>query len=119
MKQLSPKCILFLCLAIAGLIGTWYYNIQFMLTEEDSGLMNYIAQTKTTFPAKSFSFDLLIVLLAFFVWYIPEAIRLKIKHWWVFIILSYGVALAFAFPLFLFFRERKLLAINEENKGVL
>ncbi|MEZ5003099.1 MAG: DUF2834 domain-containing protein [Chitinophagales bacterium] len=105
----TTKQIIYLLLAAAGLVGTWYFNIKFFTTADDPSLLNYIAQTRTTFPAKSFNIDLLICLLTFFAWYIPEAIKLKMKNWWVFIILSYGIAFAFAFPLFLFFRERKML----------
>jgi hypothetical protein len=108
----NKKQFLYLALAAAGLIGTWYFNIKFFTTAEDPSMLNYFAQTRTTFPAKSFNIDLLICLLTFFVWYIPEAIKLKMKHWWVFIVLSYGIAFAFAFPLFLFFRERKLQAVQ-------
>ena len=105
---MTLKQALFLLLSIAGLIGTWYYNIQFFITAEDTSMLNYIAQTKTTFPAKSFNFDLLIGVGAFLLWYIPEARKLKMKLWWVFIPLTFLIAFAFAFPLFLFFRERAL-----------
>jgi len=99
---------LFFLLALFGLCYTWYFNIQFYLTEDDTSLLNYIAQTKTTFPARSFSADLLVVVFTFFVWYIPEAIKLKIKYWWIFIPLTFLVAIAFAFPLFLFIRQLKI-----------
>lgn len=105
---MTVKQGLLLLLSIIGLIGTWYYNIQFFQTAEDSSMLNYLAQTKTTFPAKSFNFDLLVAVLAFLVWYIPEARKLKMKHWWVFIPLTFFIAFAFAFPLFLFFREKAL-----------
>jgi hypothetical protein len=98
----------YLSLSIIGLVGTWYFNIQFYTTESDTSLLNFIAQTQTTFPAKSINIDLLICLITFFVWYIPEAFRLKMKYWWVFLVLSFTVAFAFSFPLFLFFRDRKM-----------
>ncbi|MEO9804124.1 MAG: DUF2834 domain-containing protein [Reichenbachiella sp.] len=98
----------FLLLAVLGLCYTWYYNIQFYLNEENTSIVNYLAQTKTTFPARSFSADLLVVVFTFFVWYIPEAIKLRMKHWWVFIPLTFLVAIAFAFPLFLYFRAAKM-----------
>ncbi len=50
---------LFLLLAILGLCYTWYFNIRFYINAENTSLINYIAQTKTTFPAKSFNADLL------------------------------------------------------------
>lgn len=103
---------IFLLLAILGVCYTWYFNIQFYITEENTSILNYIAQTKTTFPARSFSADLMVVVLTFFVWYIPEAIKLKMKYWWVFIPLTFLVAIAFSFPLFLYLRACKLEKIN-------
>ncbi len=103
---------IFLLLAIAGICYTWYFNIQFYLTVEDTSILNYIAQTKTTFPAKSYSADLLVVVITFFVWYIPEAIKLKIKYWWVLIPLTFLAAIAFTLPFFLYLRQSKLDKLN-------
>ncbi len=98
----------YLLLAILGVCYTWYFNIQFYQTEENTSILNFIAQTKTTFPAKSFSADLTVVVLTFFAWYIPESLKLKIKYWWVLIPLTFLVAIAFTFPLFLYLRANKL-----------
>ena len=99
---------LYLFLALVGICYTWYFNLQFFLTENNTSLMNFLAQTKTTFPARSFSADLIVVVFTFLAWYIPEAIKLKMKHWWVFIPLTFLIAVAFAFPLFLYFRAVKM-----------
>ncbi len=107
---------IFLLLAILGVSYTWYFNIQFYITEENTSILNYIAQTKTTFPARSFSADLLVVVITFFVWYIPEAIKLKIKHWWTLIPLTFLVAIAFTFPLFLYLRQCKIEKLNSSHK---
>jgi hypothetical protein len=48
------------------------------------------------------------VAATFLIWMVYEARKLKIRHWWVFIPLTFLVALAFSFPLFLFFRERRI-----------
>ncbi len=109
---MKRKKYVFLILAILGVCYTWYFNIQFYMTAEDTSLLNYIAQTKTTFPARSFSADLLVVVLTFFAWYIPESLRLKIKYWWVLIPLTFLVAIAFTFPLFLYMRQSKLDQLN-------
>ncbi len=99
---------LYLAIAILGLVSTGYYNLQFFQTASDTSVTNFIRLATTTYPAQSIGVDILVVVLAFFAWYIPEAIRLKMKHWWIFIPLTFMVAIAFAFPLFLYFRERKL-----------
>ncbi len=100
--------VVFLILAIVGVGATWYYNTLFYLEVDDTSISNFIALTKTTLPAKSINADIAVVAMAFLIWMVYEARRLQMKHWWVFIPLTFFVALAFSFPLFLFFRERKL-----------
>ena len=106
---------IYLLLSILGICWTWYFNIQFYVTEENTSILNYIAQTKTTFPARSFSADLMVVVFTFFAWCIPEAKKLKMKYWWVFIPLTFLVAIAFAFPLFLYFRELKIEQLRSQK----
>lgn len=106
---------IFLLLAILGVCYTWYFNIQFYITEENTSILNYIAQTKTTFPAQSYGADLLVVVVVFFVWYIPEAIKLKIKYWWILIPLTFLVAIAFTFPMYLYMRQHKLDQLNAQQ----
>ncbi|MGB5370378.1 MAG: DUF2834 domain-containing protein [Flavobacteriaceae bacterium] len=100
--------IMLLSLAIAGLVATWYFNTLFYLQVEDTSISNFLALTKTTLPAKSINADISVVAATFLIWMVYEARKLKIRHWWVFIPLTFLVALAFSFPLFLFFRERKI-----------
>ena len=99
---------LYLLLAVIGICYTWYYNIQFYQTATDTSITNFIAQTTTTFPAQSIAADLTVVVLTFFVWMIAESLRLKISYWWVLIPLTFLVAIAFTFPLFLYMRSNAL-----------
>lgn len=64
------------------------------------------------YAGKSFGADLTVVVLTFFVWYIPDAIKLKVKYWWIVIPLTFLIAIAFAFPMYLYMRERRLEQIN-------
>jgi hypothetical protein len=105
---------IYLLLAVIGITYTWYFNIQFYLTEEDTSLLNFIAQTKTTFPAKSFTADLTVVVVTFLIWMIYESLKLKIKYWWVLFILTFLTAIAFTFPLFLYFRANRLEKLKIE-----
>lgn len=106
---------IYLALAILGICWTWYFNIQFFKTAADTSMSNFIDQCLTTFPAKSVGADITVVCLTFFAFMIPEAIRLKMKFWWLLIPLTFMIAIAFTFPLFMFFRERKLaqLAVTQ------
>ena len=46
--------------------------------------------------------------VAFLVWLFAESRRLEMPRPWVYVVLTFGIAFAFAFPLFLLMRERRL-----------
>ena len=104
---------IYLVIAILGIVYTWYFNIQFYQSVEDTSIANFIALTKTTLPAKSITADITVVLIAFFAWFIPDALKLKVKYWWILIPLTFLVAIAFTFPMYLFMRQNRLDKINE------
>lgn len=94
--------IAYLLIAVLGLVGTWYFNLLWFLTVDSPPL----SETMASPLVRSIVIDLWVVLLTFLVWLIPEARRLKIRHWWVIVVLR--IFVAFAYPLFMFLRERKL-----------
>ena len=104
---------IFLTLAILGVCYTWYYNIQFFLEYETYSIIDFIEMANANFAGKSLGADLTVVVLTFFVWFIPDARKLKVKGWWVLIPLTFLVAIAFTFPLYLFLRERRLEQMKE------
>jgi len=110
---------IYLLLAIIGLITTWYYNIQFYLTADDTSIRNFIELANLSFPAKSISADISMVVITFLVWMIYQSRKLKIKYWWVVIPLTFLVAVAFSFPLFLYMRANRLEALKNQNTEVL
>lgn len=104
------KPIVYLILAVIGLLGTWYFNIQFAI--QGHSFAHFIPQAFSTAAGGSLSVDILIAATAGSIWMIIESRRLKIKYIWLYIVLSFTVAFAFAFPLFLYVRERRLLNIE-------
>ncbi len=102
----------YLILSILGICATWFYNIQFFQTAADTTMSNFIAETMTTFPAKSIVADISVVAFTFFVWMISESLRLKIQFWWILIPLTFMIAIAFTFPFFMFMRENRLEKIQ-------
>jgi hypothetical protein len=99
---------LYLALSVLGICYTWYFNIQYFQTAEDPSLVNFFKDAQANFAGKSFGADLTVVVLTFFVFMIPESIKLKIKFWWALIPLTFLIAIAFTFPLFLYMRENTL-----------
>ncbi len=111
--QLTFRTALFGLLALAGAALTWYFNIRFML---DSGgafsLLTFVRQGFANPAAASLASDVSVAAVAFLVWLPFEARRLMMRRWWVYALLTVGVAFACAFPLFLLMRERRLQQIR-------
>ncbi len=96
-------------LAVAGLLGPWYFNINFML---ETGFVfdyaEFVRQGFSNEASSSLTVDVIVAAIAFSIWVVHEARRLGIAHGWVYIVLTFAIAFAFAFPLFLLIREGRL-----------
>ena len=75
---------------------------------ENPSLIGFFNDAQSNFAGKSFGADLSVVVLTFFLFMIPESLRLRIKYWWILIPLTFLIAIAFTFPLFLYMRENTL-----------
>ncbi|MFD1713921.1 DUF2834 domain-containing protein [Amnibacterium flavum] len=103
-KNWTPLAVIYLVLALIGFAGTWYYNIRTVLDGRD-----FLGEILSAGPAVgSFSVDLLVVAIAAGAFMVIEGRRIGMRLPWVYLILAAVVALAFALPLFLSQRERRL-----------
>lgn len=98
---------LYFALAIVGALGTWYFNLQ--------ATDGFFSQMFATPVSSSLSIDILVVVVVFYIWLFTEVKRLAMTRWWLIIILplTFVIALAFAYPLFLAFRERAIARFQE------
>lgn len=80
---------------------------------EDPTFLNFFKDAQVNFAGKSFGADLTVVVLTFFVFYIPDAIKLKIKFWWVLIPLTFIIAVVFTFPLYLYMKENTMKKLKD------
>jgi hypothetical protein len=109
--KITPRQISYLVLAVIGLCATWYFNLRFMA--ESGGAFDVAAFVRAGYAnsaSSSLSNDLLVGCTAFLIWSFAEVRRLGMRRWWAYPILTFGIAFAFAFPLFLFLRDRRLQA---------
>jgi hypothetical protein len=106
----STEYFYILC-SIAGLIITWYFNIQFMIDHAGFSLVTFLQETFATNGSASIASDFIIVGMVFLVWSFKEAKRLDMRGWWFFFLVTFGVAMAFTMPLFMLVRERRIAAL--------
>lgn len=98
--------IVWFALAGAGLVGTWAFNIAFVLDPRGIG---YLEGWFANAASISASIDLLVVAVAAAIFMIVEGARLGWARWvWLLVVLSGITAVAFTFPLFLGLRELAL-----------
>ena len=64
---------IFLTISFIGLCYTWFYNVQYYMSYEEASLVNFFELAQSNFAGKSFGADLTVVVLTFFVWFIPDA----------------------------------------------
>ena len=75
------------------------------MTYEEASLVHFFELAQSNFAGKSFGADLTVVVLTFFVWFIPDARKLKVKAWWVIIPLTFLNCSSFFFSVILVFKR--------------
>jgi hypothetical protein len=99
------RALAFLVMAVAGLLGQLAL-LGVFLADQGLDLGEFTDQIfSSTIAALTFA-DLMASAVVFFAWLPREAARVGIHRWWPFALAGLG-GLCFAFPLFLYFRERR------------
>ncbi|WP_401000359.1 DUF2834 domain-containing protein [Agromyces sp. GXQ0307] len=113
-RHWTPLAVVYLVVAVAGLVGTWTYNAIAIAERND-----FIGDLVTSGPAvSSITTDLLVVAVAGSVLIVVESRRIGMRFAWAYIVGSALTAFAFTFPLWLAMRERRLAALRAEGSGV-
>ena len=109
-KHWTPFALVWLALAVVGLVGTWYFNIGSIAAGR-----NYFGDWISGGPSvSSLAVDFLVVVVACVILIVAESRRIGMRFSWVYIVLSAVTAVAFAFPLFLAMRERHIAAARTD-----
>ena len=111
-RHWTPLAVVYLVLAVAGLIGTWAFNAMAIVQMTD-----FIGDLIGSGPAvSSITVDLLVVAVAGSVLIIVEARRIGMRFGWLYVVLAGVTAFAFTFPLFRAMRERHLRRLTREAR---
>jgi hypothetical protein len=98
----------YLVLALCGLVGTAYFNFQWLDGDFDHSVKGFVEAGFANSASSSLGVDLLVAFLAGCVFMLVEGARVGMRNSWIYVVLSTVVAFAFAFPLFLWAREHHL-----------
>jgi hypothetical protein len=104
----SPVLVgVYLVLSLVGLVGTWWFNIAFFL----GGGGDYLGGWFANAASSSAAVDIIVMAIAACVVMVVEGRRLGWRPVGIsaLVVLSFVIAVAFTFPLFLALRERSLL----------
>ncbi|HMJ11648.1 MAG TPA: DUF2834 domain-containing protein [Polyangiaceae bacterium] len=99
---------LYLLIALAALIGTWSQNLAFFAESGSFSGLSFIEACFANHAAASISIDILFFGLAAFVFMGIEAKRLGIRFFWLYLLLSFLIAISVTFPVFMAVRQRHL-----------
>ena len=102
---MSPLQLVYLILAALGLSTTMYFNVAYFQETGTFNVLDLMRHLYASNAGSSIVNDLLVAYAAFLCWLFAESRRLDMGGAWIFMVLSF-VAFAFAFPLYLFYRER-------------
>jgi len=105
---MPKRQLVYLLLSAVGLALTWYHNLAFVRTTGSFALDDFLRGVFANHASSSIGFDILIAAAAFLTFVVTESKRLGMKRAWIWFVLTFGIAFAFAAPLFLFARERAL-----------
>ena len=97
---------LYAALALGALVATWWHNIAFI--RDGGSAMDFLTDGYANHVAASLINDLWFMVAAAFVFMLVDARRTGVRHVWLYLVLSAGIAVSVMFPLYLIARERKV-----------
>ncbi len=114
--NLTSKQVFYAGLVAVGFALTWYFNMKFVSAAGGSfSVVDFVAACYANNASSSISNDIAVASVAFLVWSFTEARRLGMRMWWAYVVITFAVAFACSFPLFLLMRERRLGVLAERG----
>jgi hypothetical protein len=101
-------CWIYAAIALAALVATWSQNLAFFAQSPDAGVAGFLRAAYANPAAASLVNDLWFLGLAALVFMVVEARRVGVRFVWLYVALSFLVAVSVTVPLFLLAREQRM-----------
>jgi hypothetical protein len=108
-------CAVYALLGLAALVGTQITLVRHLTQDQGNGFADALSDTVVN-PAATFTvIDLLAVALVAVVFMIAEGRRLGMRFLWVYVVVTFAVAISVALPAFLIARQVHLAGERREQ----
>lgn len=101
-------CASYILIALVALPATWINNLAFMTQSNNASFADFFRGAYVNAAAASLTNDLILVSFAACIFMAIEGIRVGIRYFWLYIIMSAIIAISVTFPLFLLARHIKI-----------
>jgi hypothetical protein len=91
-------------LALLGLAIPWYFNITFLLEGGSFAPGPFVSSVSANKLTAAITWDVYLAAAAFSVWLLDDARSAGVRRPWIYVVLTFGVGLSFALPLYLALR---------------
>lgn len=106
-------CAVYGVLGLAALVGTQIALVRHMTTNEGNDFADALSNTVVNAAATFTVIDLLAVAFVGLVFMVAEGRRLGMRRLWIYVVLTFAVAISVALPVFLIVRQLKLAEQRE------
>jgi hypothetical protein len=103
----SPRFWIYVALAVIGLLGTWYFNLQYFASGGTVAPGPFFASATANALTTAITVDVYVAAVVFSVWVVSEWQRRSAPNPLPYVLLCFFVGLAFAYPAYLAVREWK------------
>jgi hypothetical protein len=101
-------CAAYAALAVAALISTQLALLEFVRRGDDVSVAGFLDDAFAGPAATFMSLDVTFVAVTALVFMLAEGWRLGMRRLWVYVLLTFGVAISVALPIFLLMRHLRL-----------
>lgn len=108
-------CVVYGLTSVLALIGTWGNNLRYLNLGFFGANVRFWQDTLANPASRSITVDIFFLSLAATVWMLLEARRLSMRGAWLYVLLSFLIAVSVTFPVFLINRERALSKLERSS----
>lgn len=106
-QKMKKYISIYSLLAVLGLLGTWYFNLQYIGQGGSLMLLPFLQAATPTALTTAITLDVYIAALVFSIWVVRDAKESQMRFAWVYVALTFLVGLCFAWPLYLHCKSKK------------